>query len=928
MTTKTTFLPFSCGLFSRLLCTFLAVLLSSSVLSPCAWAQEEEKPESLCVVLALDSSGSMERNDPQGLRFTAAQLFVALLDVGDRVGLIDFSTGSHALTDGLVTINGPADKTALIELLAPKPPEGYTDIKAALEEAAVMLSDAEGCGARTLVLLTDGEPEIESKYPEYEDEALEVARELGVPVMSIALTPEGESVFLQQLSGVTDPPGTVIPAADAEALLDAYLDVLGMLKDRTVSGGEGVRAPADVVLTIDPALVPYIDQVSFVVSMSPGVKATLIAPDGTVVSPDDPNVIFSQTDSRFAVYTIVEPAGGDWTFRLKGEGQALARAVLRSRLRVSPVGPGPFHPQGRPMLIVASLIEEAPDGTSTILIGEATFSALIRRPDGAREALDLLYDDGTHGDVRTSDGNFTGLYVNTDLPGVYEITLRGRKGAVPATGRLRVTVVPFPELAVESPETGRHEVRGEPLAFSVALTGAEPARLDRGEVEAEITTPDGRVVRLPLAASDEKTRYTGSYLPPADGEYSVRFALAGAYYKGVAYEAEIAQTFSVVLVPTVTILDEAVDLGTIEKAQMVKGVSVNLNASSTSQATERITVTLAGAPGVKLIDVQPAELGPVQQTRLVLTLQGADVEPGSYEATLTISVRDGIDLGRRQIPLRFNLYAPVLTIENEETTFDLGEIRADQLGKARQVQLDVHSSSIQGEPLAVESVTGVKGVEAALSVDTLPPGKTTTVDLTLNLPRGLGEGEYQAVVNLSTREWAEVTPSAVTVIWSVTPVPWIELYGLPAALGVLALLGIVFVSIIAIRRARVQRPWGMLMVVATPPGASKRDYSLLQSDRYGRVFVGSKRRCQIRLKHSSIEPLHAAIFAKKKRVTEQADAEKRPKTVKKPVCLVRNLGKGIVEVGGVRLREGQVSQPLEDKTQVKIGDFEFHWRKL
>jgi hypothetical protein len=913
--------------FSQGLCLSLVFFLLSGAFFPRIHAQEE-KPESLCVVLALDSSGSMERNDPEGLRFMAAQLFVALLDIGDQVGLIDFSTGSQALTDGLVTINSPADKADLIELLAPKPPEGYTDIKAALEEAAAMLSEAEGCGARTLVLLTDGEPEIESKYPEYEDEALDVARDLGVPVMSIALTPEGESVFLQRLSGATDPPGIVIPAADAEALLDAYLDVLSLLKDRTVSGGDGVWAPTDVVLTIDPALVPYIDQVSFVVSMSPGVKATLVAPDGTPVSPDDPNVVFSQTDPRFAVYTITEPVGGDWTFRLEGEGKVLARAVLRSRLRVSPLGPGPFHPQGRPMLIVANLIEEAPDGTPIILIGEATFSAEIRQPDGTREALDMLYDDGTHGDVKAADGDFTGLYVNTDLPGVYEITLRGRKGVVPATGRLRVTVVPFPELAIEAPEVGLHEVRGEPLEVSVALTGAEPASLDRGEVVAEITTPGERVVDLPLVASDGETRYTGSYLPPADGEYTIRFTLADAYYKGVAYEAEAVQTFSVVLIPTVTILDEAVDLGTIERAQMVKGVSVSLNASSTSQATERITVTLAGVPGVTLVDVKPSELGPVQQTRLALTLQGTDVEPGDYEATLTISVRDRVDLGRRQIPLRFTLYVPVLTIENEETTFDLGEIRVDHLGEARQIQLDIHSSSIQEEPLEVDSVAGVEGLETALSVDTVPPDETTTVDLTLNLPQDLTEGEYQAEVNLSTREWAEVTPSTVTIVWSVTPIPWIELYGLPVALGALVLLGSVLVLIIGIRRALVQRPWGVLMIVRAPPGTLKRDYPLLNSDGRGRIFVGRKRRCQIRLDHSSIEPLHAVIFAKKRKVTEQTEGKKRPTTVKNPVCLIRNLGKGVVEVGGVRLREEQISRPLQDKTPVIFGDFEFQWRKL
>jgi hypothetical protein len=903
------------GIFFLWPCLFLVLLLLGGLFFTPAQAQEEE-PESLCVVLALDSSGSMERNDPAGLRFTSAQLFVALLDNGDQVGLIDFSTGSVPLTNGLVTINGPDDKVDLIGLLAPTPPEGYTDIKAALEDASVMLTDAEGCGARTLVLLTDGEPEIESKPPEYEDEALAVAGELGVPVMSIALTQEGESVFLQQLSGATDEPGIVIPAAD--------LDVLSLLKDRTISGGEGVSVPADVVLSIDPALVPYIDQVSFVVSMSPGVQATLIAPDGSSISPDDPNVTFSQITSRFAVYTIVEPTGGDWTFSLGGEGRALARAVLRSRLRVSPVAPGPYHPQGRPMHIVTSLIEEDPDGTPITLIGDATFSAVIRRPDGTREALDLLYDDGTHEDAVAGDGDFTGLYVSTDLPGVYEITLRGRKGAIPATGRLRVTVVPFPKLAIESPEVGLHEVRSEPLELSVALTDAEPATLDQGDVVAEITGPDGRVEELPMVVADDKTRYIGSYLPPADGEYTVRFALADASYKGVAYQAEASQTFSVVLIPTVTILDEVVDLGMIEKSQMAKGATVNLRASSTSRSPEPVSVTLAGAPGVTLVDVQPAELGSLQETRLVLTLQGADVEPGDYEATLTIATRDEIDLGRRQVPLRFTVYVPMLTIENDETTFDLGEIRVDQLKGARRVQLDVHSTSFQGEPLVVDSVTGVEGVEASLSVDTVPPDKTTKVDLTLDLPQDLKEGEYRAVVNLSTREWMEVSPSAVTVIWTVTPIPWIELYGIPVALGALAFSILLIVLGTTIRRLQVKRPWGTLVAVRVPPGEPKENYSLeQQSDRRGQVSVGRRRRSRIRLKHFSVEPRHAVIFAKKQKMTDPLTG----KSSRQKVCLVRNLGKGVVEVGGVRLKEGQVSQPLYDNAPVIMGNFEFQWRE-
>jgi len=504
---------------------------------------QQSTADSLCVVLALDASGSMESNDAGGMRFTAARLFVALLDSGDRVGLVQFSTGSQALTDGLATMSGPADKTALIARLAPTPPGGYTDVMAGLSEAAAMLSDAQGCGARTVVLLTDGKPEIEAHYAAYEDDALAVARDLGAPVMSIALTAAGESPFLLRLADATDPPGAVLPAADASTLLDAYLDVLSRLKDRTLAGSGSAQAPADVTLPLDPALAPYVEQASFVVSTPPGVTPTLIAPDGSPLSPDAPGVSFSQTDPRFAVYTVVAPAGGEWAFRLEGAGQAQARAVLRSRLRVAPVGPGPFHPLDAPLPIVANLIERAEDGTATTLIGEAAFSALVLRPDGSREALDLLYDDGTHGDALAGDGDFTALYVNTDLPGVYEITLRGHKGVIPVTGQLWVSVTPFPALTVELPQAGLHEIRDEPLALSVALGGAEPPVLDQGRLVAQVTTPDGRTDEVTLTASDDGTRYSGNYQPTSDGDYGVRFVPVEALYKGMAYEAQAVQTF-------------------------------------------------------------------------------------------------------------------------------------------------------------------------------------------------------------------------------------------------------------------------------------------------------------------------------------------------------------------------------------------------
>jgi hypothetical protein len=204
----------------------------------------------------------------------------------------------------------------------------------------------------------------------------------------------------------------------------------------------------------------------------------------------------------------------------------------------------------------------------------------------------------------------------------------------------------------------------------------------------------------------------------------------------------------------------------------------------------------------------------------------------------------------------------------------------------------------------------------------------------VNLPEDLDVGEYQLEVTLSTREWVEMTPSTLTVVWSVAAVPWVEIYGIPVALGALGLLAALLITILGISRTTVQRPWGMLMAVRVPQGAVKKDYPLVGSDRRGRILVGGKRRCQIRLRHSSIAPLHAVIFARKQKMPAPPDplapagTAKKEKKVKRPVCLIRNMSKGIVVVGGVRLGEGQVSPPIQDKTQITIGDYEFQWRTL
>jgi hypothetical protein len=290
---------------------------------------------------------------------------------------------------------------------------------------------------------------------------------------------------------------------------------------------------------------------------------------------------------------------------------------------------------------------------------------------------------------------------------------------------------------------------------------------------------------------------------------------------------------------------------------------------------------------------------------------------------LTVGVRDGVDMARRQIPVRFSVYVPTLTLD--ESVFDLGSIRADRLDREQRVRLTVHSTSVQDEILGV-AVQAPEGLGVELSPNTLPAGETTEVELILTLPESLETGDYRATVQLSAREGVALTPQTLEIDWSVVPVPWTARYGLPLALAGVVVLGALIGF--GVWHSRIQRPWGVLAPLHTPAGALKLDYWLHQSDWRGRVFVGSGKGSQVCLTHHSVDPRHAVILAEMQTVTEPVGRPPRPVKMTKPVCVVRNLGDGMVQVGGVRLMLGQTSPPLKQGTRIKFGEFEFEWREV
>ncbi len=211
---------------SRLYILALIFILLANLSPGATAAAQSSASEHLAVILILDDSGSMKTSDPSNLRYMAAQLFISLLDKGDAAGALRFSTTSSPITNGIEIIASPEGQRQLVELLTTVPPDGFTDVKAAFEEAQHMKAAFNQAGFRVAVIfLTDGKPEIPNPYETYEQEALEAAHGLHVPILSVALTHAGQSTFLNRLASETG--GQVIFAESAADLLDIYLQDSG-----------------------------------------------------------------------------------------------------------------------------------------------------------------------------------------------------------------------------------------------------------------------------------------------------------------------------------------------------------------------------------------------------------------------------------------------------------------------------------------------------------------------------------------------------------------------------------------------------------------------------------------------------------------------------------------------------------------------------
>jgi hypothetical protein len=191
---------------------------------------------SLDVVLALDNSGSMKKNDPNSLMRRAVSEFASGLSPDSRMGIVLFDQSVQGVLDLLpaadVTFRSRVDES--LKLLDYR--GQLTDIPGGVERAIYGLRQAARPGAQpVIVLFTDGivetgNPAKDAERSRWLRENLAAdAKRLGIRVFGIAFTEAADFQLMQSLAGATD--GEYFRVLSAPDIPPTFAKISARLRD-------------------------------------------------------------------------------------------------------------------------------------------------------------------------------------------------------------------------------------------------------------------------------------------------------------------------------------------------------------------------------------------------------------------------------------------------------------------------------------------------------------------------------------------------------------------------------------------------------------------------------------------------------------------------------------------------------------------------
>lgn len=403
------------------------------------------------VVLVLDQSGSMGLESPTRMARlkVAANDFIALAESGTEVGMVSFAT--NVVSDLAIGALG-ANRAPWSNFVNGLNPTTRTNIGAGLDRARTLINNAGGVTGNTfVVLMTDGlNNEPGSAAATQLQAAIDALQADGIEVY---VTCTGGDLGLQsQCSEIaTGTGGFYVDSADAAALPPSFTEIAargfghemlaeysaareaalgGALKNFSAKAGRSADAPA---ASISKALSPWLAKAkgnihAFYVERGSSsglftvqwpdaatqMSALLISPKGaTTRMTPMPQGLFAQ---------VPKPEEGFWRIRILKSAQTPNNYIARgySRNQVVTIGGGVRHASVKPGELMYFFAYPRTEGKA-ITTPTGTIKALVTRPDGASEIIEMSDQGRAAGDDVADDGVFTGIYKNTLVRGAYSI---------------------------------------------------------------------------------------------------------------------------------------------------------------------------------------------------------------------------------------------------------------------------------------------------------------------------------------------------------------------------------------------------------------------------------------------------------------------------------------------------------------------------
>lgn len=591
-------------------------------------AQTGQGTTDLDIILVIDESGSMWlTNDPPilktdangktteenpGWRIVMADMFADLLGVeasGDhRLGVVMFGTDAK-LVQPLTSLKNEATRDSLKTAIDDAHENlKWTDILEALVTAEHELDSHGRSGAnvkRAVIFLSDGVYETHANMTQEErDDAYKQIRQLvqssfvgKYPVYTVALTSDafkkdpGNLYYKNIWDEIASNTGAqyfepeVSAPENRKSLLDAYHAIICRLLETSCDPlPSPVTAPTETTFPIEDGL----QQVIFtIVKYEPGIKITIIRPNGIAARPTDPDVAVSQSNLTES-WSFERPQRGIWTVRLEGNGKVTVFNIPfpRTSFKIERSLPGNTHPQGKPMGIAVRVVD-----SDHRIQSPQELNLSIQKPDGTTESVPLVSKAGT----------YTARFDDTSALGSYILQFKGKNNNIAFHDEQSVNVLPAPWLNLIEPVSDRVypinqpvPIRAQLMLGTEAITSPDPS----GELKVVTELADGsgsildtRQLRLSTGGNFE-----GQVDVNAQGDYLVRAIMTFSRPSGEKFtdisEVSIHAEGTVVTptnqptltpAPTFTALPPATALPTVlPTATLVPQTSIDFRADRTS----------------------------------------------------------------------------------------------------------------------------------------------------------------------------------------------------------------------------------------------------------------------------------------------------------------------------------------------------------